>query len=86
MKLPARGPTRSTVRPSPLNAYILSRRHEAGKVRTDMSPFDQGVAAAQTGMSKDDNPYQWGTAAYSDWNAGYESVVEADEATKLDGE
>jgi hypothetical protein len=51
-----------------------------------MSPFDQGVAAAQTGMSKDDNPYQWGTAAYSDWNAGYESVVEADEATKLDGE
>ncbi|EHK54437.1 hypothetical protein [Allomesorhizobium alhagi] len=51
-----------------------------------MSPFDQGVVAAETGMSKDDNPYQPGTSAHSDWNAGYESVVEADEATRLDGE
>ncbi len=51
-----------------------------------MSPFDQGVVAAETGMSKDDNPYQPGTGAYSDWNAGYESVVEADEATRLDDE
>ena len=51
-----------------------------------MSPFEEGVMAAQTGMSKDDNPYQLGTSAYSDWNAGYESVVEADEATKLDDE
>ena len=49
-----------------------------------MSPFDQGVAAAETGMSKDDNPFQRGTSAYSDWNAGYESAVEADEATELD--
>jgi hypothetical protein len=34
----------------------------------------------------DDNPSQPGTGDYSDWNAGYESVVEADEAIKLDDE
>jgi hypothetical protein len=62
-------------------SYILGRN-----ARNGMSPFDQGVVAAETGMSKDDNPYQPGTSAYSDWNAGYESVVEADEATRLDGE
>ena len=49
-----------------------------------MSPFDEGVAAAQTGMSKDDNPYEPGTGAHSDWNAGYKSAVEADEAMELD--
>ena len=49
-----------------------------------MSPFDRGVAAAETGMSKDDNPYREGTTAYSDWNAGYPAVVEADEAIELE--
>jgi hypothetical protein len=63
------------------SSYIPGRN-----TRNGMSPFDQGVVAAETGMSKDDNPYQPGTGAYSDWNAGYESVVEADEATKLDDE
>lgn len=37
-------------------------------------------------MSKDDNPYRAGTPAHSDWNAGYESAVEAHEATELDHE
>jgi hypothetical protein len=50
-----------------------------------MSPFDQGVMAAETGMSRDDNPYKPGTDAYSDWNAGYDSAIEADEATEPDG-
>ena len=49
-----------------------------------MSPFDEGLAAATTGMGKDSNPYERGTSAYSDWNAGYASAVEADEATELD--
>ncbi len=51
-----------------------------------MSPFDEGVVAAETGMSKDDNPYRPGTDAHSDWNAGYEAAVEANEANKLDNE
>jgi hypothetical protein len=51
-----------------------------------MSPFDEGVVAAETGMSKDDNPYRPGTDAHSDWNAGYEASVEANEANKLDDE
>jgi ribosome modulation factor len=55
-------------------------------MEAEMSPFDKGVLAAETGMSRDDNPYQRGTQAYSDWNAGYDSAVDAREATKLDGE
>ena len=51
-----------------------------------ISPFDEGVAAAETGMSKDDNPYSAGTPAHGDWNAGYESAAEAHEATELDDE
>ena len=49
-----------------------------------MSPFDEGVLAAETAMSRDQNPYKRGTAAYSDWNAGYDFGKDADEATKLD--
>jgi hypothetical protein len=49
-----------------------------------MSPFDAGVLAAETGMSRDQNPHKRGTSAYSDWNAGYDSGKEADDATKLD--
>jgi hypothetical protein len=49
-----------------------------------MSAFDEGVVAAETGMSKDDNPYTPGTASHSDWDAGFASCVEADEATELD--
>jgi hypothetical protein len=49
-----------------------------------MTPFDEGVAAARTGMSKDDNPYRPGTEAHSDWNAGYKSAAEAAEATEPD--
>jgi hypothetical protein len=40
--------------------------------------------SAETGMSRDDNPYKPGTAAHSDWNGGYDSAREADEATELD--
>jgi len=50
------------------------------------SPFDKGVLAAEAGMGRDDNPYKRGTQAYSDWNAGYDSAVDAREATKLDSE
>ena len=49
-----------------------------------MSPFDEGVAAATAGTRKDDNPYQKGTAEHSDWNAGYVSGHDAEEATDLD--
>lgn len=49
-----------------------------------MSPFDEGVLAAETGMAKDDNPYKPGTDAHSDWKAGYEATIEADEATTPD--
>ena len=49
-----------------------------------MSPFDEGVAAARTRMSRDDNPYDKDSAAYSDWNAGYDSAVEAHDATESD--
>jgi hypothetical protein len=49
-------------------------------------PFEEGVAAAETGMSKDDNPYAPDTSAHSDWQAGYESATDAHEATELDCE
>lgn len=49
-----------------------------------MSPFDEGVAAARMGMSKDDNPYPHDSPSHSDWNAGYQSAVEAREATIAD--
>ncbi len=49
-----------------------------------MSPFDEGVAAARTRMSKDDNPYPTGTPDHSDWDAGYQSAVEARDATITD--
>ena len=51
---------------------------------TPMPPFDEGVAAATAGMRRDDNPYEKGTAAYSDWNAGYACGHDAEEATGLD--
>ncbi|WP_157813696.1 ribosome modulation factor [Sinorhizobium meliloti] len=53
---------------------------------TVFTPFDEGVTAAETGMSKEDNPYQPGTPQHSDWDAGYDAAMEADEATKLDDE
>lgn len=58
----------------------------ASSTQLPISPFDDGVAAAETGMSKEDNPYQQGTAAWSDWNAGHDTASEAHEATELDGE
>lgn len=45
----------------------------------ETQPFEQGVKAARTKMSRDANPYKPQTAAYSDWNAGYEAYKEADE-------
>lgn len=49
-----------------------------------MSPFDEGVLAAETGMERDDNPYTSGTAAHSDWNAGYDAAKDAEDATTPD--
>ena len=49
-----------------------------------MSPFEEGVSAATTGMSKEDNPYPSGTPAHSDWAAGYSAGRDADEATEFD--
>ena len=37
-----------------------------------VSPFDEGVMAAETGMTKENTPYISSTTANSDWNAGYE--------------
>ena len=51
-----------------------------------MTPFDEGVVAAQTRMSKDDNPHPKGSPAPSDWEAGYNSAVEAHDATRADNE
>ena len=51
---------------------------------TAMNPFDEGVMAAETGMSRDDNHYPPTSAAHSDWNAGYQSAVEAHDATMTD--
>lgn len=50
------------------------------------TPFEQGVMAAETGMSRDDNPYKRGTADHSDWNAGFDAAKEADEAVRPDNE
>jgi|SwirhirootsSR3_FD_contig_51_4147230_length_538_multi_1_in_0_out_0_2 hypothetical protein len=50
-----------------------------------MPAFDEGVIAAGTGMSLDDNPYKLGTDAHSDWQAGYLSEKDAEEATRPDG-
>lgn len=58
----------------------------ASSTQPPISPFDEGVAAAETGMSREDNPYKPGTAACSDWNAGYDTASEAHEATELDDE
>lgn len=49
-----------------------------------MSPFDEGVVAARGGRPKEDNPYKPGTDAHSEWNSGYKTAIEADEAITLD--
>ncbi len=51
-----------------------------------MNPFDEGVVAAETGMPREDNPYPRGTAAHSDWDAGYQTATDAHDATELDDE
>ena len=50
------------------------------------SAFDNGVMAAETGMSIEDNPHPLGGDAHSDWQAGYLTAKDAEEAMKLDGE
>ena len=49
-----------------------------------MTPYNRGVAAARMGMEKDDNPHPRGTAAHAEWNDGYNSLVELNEAMELD--
>ena len=51
-----------------------------------MSPFDEGMLAAETGLSRDQNPHKRGTPAFSDWNAGYDTAKDADDAITLDHE
>ena len=52
--------------------------------RRDETPFDEGVLAARTGMEKDDNPHFPASDAYENWEAGFESSIEADKACDLD--
>ena len=49
-----------------------------------MPAYEKGALAARMGMERGDNPYPRGTTAYSDWNDGYDSSVEVDEAMELD--
>ena len=52
----------------------------SGEVTEDQAqPFEMGVAAARSRMSRDTNPFKPKTDAYSDWNAGYEAYKDADE-------
>lgn len=50
------------------------------------APFDEGKLAAETGLDRDQNPYERGSAEYSDWIAGYDAAKEAEDATRLDHE
>jgi len=59
----------------------VARRAAGSKA---LPPFDDGVAAVTTGMSKDSNPHPKGSGPYEDWNAGYRSAIDADEATEFD--
>ena len=36
-----------------------------------MSPFDEGVMAAASGLEEADNPYTQGTAAHAQWEQGF---------------
>jgi hypothetical protein len=36
-----------------------------------IGPYDEGVIAATSGMSEDDNPYAEGTDAHREWHTGY---------------
>ena len=47
-------------------------------------PFRRRRAGRRDRHERDQNPHKRGTTAYSDWNAGYDSGKEADDATKLD--
>jgi hypothetical protein len=46
------------------------------------APFDQGVVAARTGLGRDANPFEAKSDDCSDWNAGYETFKDADEAVE----
>ncbi|MBL8581174.1 MAG: hypothetical protein JNL61_02960 [Rhizobiaceae bacterium] len=61
-------------------------RYNGGTMIVITTPFEDGVIAAETGMSKDDNPHPKGTPAHSDWNAGFEAATDAHEATEGDDE
>ncbi len=42
----------------------------------DISPFDQGVAAATDGLPASANPFPEGTRANASWNEGYHSIID----------
>lgn len=67
-----------------LRRALVSRRHPIPPTRRGANPFDEGVCAARMGMEIDDNPYCEDSQAFEDWEAGYESSVEARKATDLD--
>ena len=66
-----------------LGRSLFYPRHTESRA-TAKTPFEKGVFAARMGMEKDDNPYSSTSHAFSDWEAGYESAAEADEACDLD--
>lgn len=57
------------------------------EIREDKTqPFEMGVAAARSKMSRDANPFEPKTDAYSDWNAGYEAFKDADDDVRPDAD
>jgi hypothetical protein len=64
---------------------LLYGRHPGTRAkRRDETPSDEGVRAARTSFEKDDNPYSPNTPAYEDWEAGFESSLDAAKACDLD--
>ena len=42
----------------------------------DISPFDQGVAAATDGLPASANPFPEGTRENASWDEGYHSIID----------
>lgn len=65
-------------------SLLYGRRTVTRANRHYQTPFDEGVRAARMGMEKDANPYSPEKHAYEDWEAGFESSLEAARACDLD--
>jgi ribosome modulation factor len=64
----------------------FERMAKENTARKMIEPYDRGVIAARTGMSKDSNPYRPGTNEFSDWLAGFEAYVDADDAVEINNQ